>query len=814
MRKLFLVIFMAALAACQTSQPQQLPLPTVSEDTSLKPAKPSLPPLEDGQPRPLAAVRDAKGNQADFVENELIVSTDDTAALNAFLGRWQGVVLKTFDPAPAGLTGMSKQHLVRVKADAADTAKLSADLRTLDKDSRGALAVSSGAGHKLLAAAAREGVGGLSVGVNWVSQGGVFSDKATAEAPSGDTLSGVAYTVNAFNWPHMNSGGVSVQDIGVAEAWRALEAAGKISNRVKIGILDMGFQPDADFPPGWFAISNVPLRSAIGTPNLLSCSGGNDCPWHGTAVAHAAAGVADNNHGAAGSAGPVADLVLVYTSYDHFSAITALSEARIAGAKVINMSYSVPIPAALAWSAIPLEVATRAIRFSGALIFASAGNDGKNVEAEDCFVICWEETWHVPCESGGVICVGGLAVNSKNRAPGSNFSSDDGGDDDGDVEIFAPYTLWVGPDPDNPANHARRISGTSFSSPFAAGVAALIWAAKPSLSAGEVEDILKETAHSSPDPKVKRYVNALAAVRRVLGNIPPTIQITTSGTVQIGQAGTLEASVTDFEDPFPCCTITWTSSLEGSLGSGRSVAFNPATLGPRTITVTATDSGGASSTASRTVNVVNTAPTVAINSPFGGQQLFRGASYTLRGVSFDPNEPNFQLTCDKLSWTSSAGGDAFPKTGCDVAASFGSNGPRTLTLTGTDSHGGSTSVTVNITVVDPPSNLPPVVNLTSPQNGISIGPDTVVKLAGTATDPEGGAVTLSWDVTTGYNPATGTGFQTLPVNPAPNGDWKPSDSINYTSCEVSDTLRLRLKARDPQNNEGFDFIVIKVSRIC
>lgn len=128
MRILLLGILVAALVACQGSQPQQLPLPTVSEDANLKPAKPSLPPLEDSQPRPLATVRDTKGNQADFVENELIVSSDDPAALNAFVQRWQGSILKTFDPATAGLSGVPKQHLVRIRADAADTSKLSADL--------------------------------------------------------------------------------------------------------------------------------------------------------------------------------------------------------------------------------------------------------------------------------------------------------------------------------------------------------------------------------------------------------------------------------------------------------------------------------------------------------------------------------------------------------------------------------------------------------------------------------------------------------------------------------------------------------------
>jgi serine protease len=813
MHKHFLAILITlVVSACQ--QPaQQLPPPTVSVDPTLKPSVPTLPGLEDGVPRPLASIRDAKGNQADLVENELVIATDDSATLSAFLARWQGSVLKTFDPAAAGLSGISKQYLVRLKADQADTSKLSANLRALDKDSRGALAISSSAAHKLLAAAAQEQVGGLSIGVNWVSRGDLFTDRATVEAPAGDSISGTAYTVNAFNWPHMKAGGN--QDIGVAEAWRALELAGKLSNKVKIAILDMGFQPNNDFPSGWLATSNVPFVNPIGTENLLSCSGGNPCPWHGTAVAHAAAGLPDNSYGAAGSAGPVADLVLVYTSYDYFTVIGALTQARIAGARIINMSFSAPVPAALAWTALPLEVATRAIRLSGALLFASAGNDGKNVEAEDCFIVCWEETWWVPCESGGVICVGGLAWDSKNRASGSNYSSSDGGDDDGDVEIFAPFTLWVGPDPDNPANHARRISGTSFSSPFAAGVAALIWAAKPGLSAGEVEDILKNTAHSSPDPKVGKYVNALAAVRQVLGNIPPNVQIISpsSGTVQVAMESRLEATVTDFEDPFPCCTVTWSSSVEGALGSGRSIDYTFTTLGTRVITVTATDSGGASSSLSVAVSVVNTPPTVAISSPYSGQQFFRGVSYTLRGVSYDPNEPGYQLACAKLTWSSTAA-DAFPKTGCDVSVSFASNGNRTLTLTGTDSHGGSGSATVSISVVDPPANLPPVVNLTSPQNGITIGPDQVVKLAGNAADPEGGAVTLAWDVTTGYDPNTGQGTSTYPVTPAANGDWKPTDSIPYNSCEVSDTLRLRLKAKDPQGNEGSDFIVIKVLRIC
>lgn len=305
------------------------------------------------------------------------------------------------------------------------------------------------------------------------------------------------------------------------------------------------------------------------------------------------------------------------------------------------------------------------------------------------------------------------------------------------------------------------------------------------------------------------------------GNTAPQVRfLNPSTTVDVNICCTLVVEVKDAEDGPSCCQVRFTSSnptdgTGGVLGTGSGpnpeVAYTFTTLGPRTITATGTDSRGQTGTATLNINVVNTPPTVAISSPYGGQQFFRGVSYTLRGVSYDRNEPGYQLACSGMVWKD---GSTTLGAGCDLPVSFVSNGPHTLTLTGTDSHGGSGSASVNISVVDPPANLPPVVNITSPQNGITIGPDQVVKLFGNATDPEGGAVALVWDVTTGYDPNTGQGATTYPVTPAANGDWKPTDSIPYNSCEVSDTLRLRLKAKDPQNNEGSDFIVLKVVRIC
>jgi hypothetical protein len=789
-------VVLATLAAC--GQPQApLPAIVVVVDPTIEPSAPAMPGFEDGEPRPLAAVATEDGLVADFVANEVWLSTADTAELDAFLARWNGTVLSTFDPADYTLTGMNPQYLVRIDtaAVADPAATLAADLRTLDPHATGTHGVSSQQGLDLLGATSQEAAAGRDVGINWVGSGaGPFTDLTSLEAPTGQPIAGIAYTPDAFSWPsHAAS---AEQEIGVAQAWRALDLSGKLGNRVKIAVLDMGFEPDDDTPAGWIGISNVPLTSPTGTENLLWCGGGNDCPWHGQNVVSASMALADNGFGGAGSAGPIAQPILVYTLYDFFTSITALGEARIAGARIANMSYSAPVPWYLGWSVVPFEGATAAFRAMGMLIFAAAGNEGKDVDSEGCtFGVCWERTWHTPCENSGVICVGGMAGGKTTKAPNSNYGADQ-------VDIFAPFTLWLGPDPANPGNVARAISGTSFSSPFAAGVAALIWAADPSLGAGEVESLLMNTAHDNDDSRVKRHVNALGAVQVVLGNIPPSLTLPPSGNVSVNVPVSIQATVTDFEDPFPCCTVTWSSDVDGAFPSGYQLDHTFTTLGPRTITVTVTDSDGAPTVATIVLTVVNDPPEVTIGTPATGADVFEGAGITLRGNSVDPNEDGGALPCSSMVWTSSVAGDAFPDSGCVLPATFATVGERTITLTGTDDYGVSDSASIVIDVIEAPENLPPTVYVSAPTDGSAPNVDQTLALTSVATDPEGNnPLTYQWTVAL-------NGGTPIVIGNSASIQWKPRDTYLFNT-EGAWNVEVRLNVTDSLGNVGTDYVTLR-----
>lgn len=752
-----LVLMLFGMVACgggssSAGQAQNIPV-SVSVDNELANALQvkTLGAIDaSGVPRPLALMRDEDGVDTPFVENELVITTDNRDTLNAFIKRWDGQLLKTIDVKAAGLTGMGNLYLVRINTSLANVARLKNDLQALQPEVGGDATVSSEAALGLIAASARESRDGLSVGVNWVASGANVASGNTTDETSNTDSRGVSFSANAFDWNFMNVG--STQDIGVTEAWKLLDRQGKLNKWIKLAILDMGFDPDTngDIDPGYYAMSNVPGRLPVGTSNLLKCSGGGSCPWHGTSVANAAMGLLDNANGAAGPAGAVAKPMLVYTLYDFFTAMNAVIMAKVAGAKIINMSFSAPVPAIVSFTVLPFNLTTRLTRLSGTLLFAAAGNAGKNVDKKRCVLnVCWEKKWYTPCENAGVICVGGLDYDSKNRDGGSNYGRKN-------VDIFGPYTVVVGANRSSrsPPGSAYVSNGTSISSPFVAGVAALIWSANHSLSADQVADIMMRTAHTSPDDTVERYINAQAAVKEALGTSIHISEPLTGASITRGRPVTFAATASSAGHNNP--VISWSSDIQGSLGTGPTITLNSLTLGTHVVTATVTYDDGFSKIDRVTVTIVNLVPVVTIDQPASDMFYPQSTNIILRGSSFDGDAtPDYKLLDSQVYWTINGinvGAGHAPPAFSATSIGLPVGGPYALKFEGSDGVV-TVSDTVNITIWADPSNLPPNVQINTPVHNTSVIankqlPGTTIwyenfVLTWSAVDPEDGVLPFS-----------------------------------------------------------------------
>lgn len=708
---MFRTFLSAALAvtlfACGTQPAVDPTQPDFTVDPSLTPAVTSAPD-DTGAMRAVGRFDGPSHTPVDFVLDEVLVAAATRAEADAVAARWNGSVLSE---APLS-TDHGSLFRLRVDPSKADVTALPAHLESLTPASHGTHTASSDRALQLLALATEEAdVHGTVIGLDFLFQPAGIADGHTTDGAGVDVFAETAIERHQVN-----------------KAWQVLKAAGRLTPQVTALIMDSGFVQNPDLPADTVL---YPGPQAWGQPNDWGCGGGS-CPWHGTDVAEAFAGQLDNGFGAAGPAGPVTKRLVLAKSpaadlwqileYVFVTLPKALSEKP----RIINISATFEVPGFFGFLCKPVEWAVSDLRHGGTLLFAAAGNAGKDVDDEDCFVACWESSVYVPCELDDVVCVGGVD-SATTKAPNSNWGHNQRGAKayasavagDNSVDLYGPYTVLVGLPRDArgaaTSDAPRLQNGTSFASPFVAGIAALVWAANPELSADEVVTRLVDSAQgfggagSPRNDDRGRMVNAYASVKPVLGNLAPSITITApadGATILVNPQGvTFTADTFDWEDG--TAEVTWSSNVDGVLGTGPTVTHEFATLGPRVIHATARDTQGATRTASMSITIENTPPQGDITSPAAGAQLTVAVPFQLTANTGYAGNTFRTLTC---TWTSSDAGDSdFPKTGCATTARIASVGPRTLTLELADQYGTTTVSTVMVTGVPAGPALVPVI---------------------------------------------------------------------------------------------------------
>ncbi len=244
------------------------------------------------------------------------------------------------------------------------------------------------------------------------------------------------------------------------------------------------------------------------------------------------------------------------------------------------------------------------------------------------------------------------------------------------------------------------------------------------------------------------YASRTITVVPVATNQPPTVTLSqpANGAQFLStQPLTLMGQGSDQEDGvLPDSALTWASSRDGALGTGRQVNGVLLSVGAHTLTLTGRDSMNATASASVIVTVTapdQTAPVATITAPADGYTFFEGSPLTLEGAATDAQEG--PLPGSRLSWSSNLAGAL--GTGSPLTVPLLTRGTHQLTLTARDAAGNEGLARINVVVLVP--NAAPTTSITSPATGSRFIAGTMVALRGTGTDPEDGPLSgasLTW----------------------------------------------------------------------
>lgn len=197
------------------------------------------------------------------------------------------------------------------------------------------------------------------------------------------------------------------------------------------------------------------------------------------------------------------------------------------------------------------------------------------------------------------------------------------------------------------------------------------------------------------------------------------------------------------------------------------------------------------------------APSVFVQSPTAGTQIFVGDDVTLRGSAFDPNGGT--VAC---AWTSSLAGDPFPAAGCTTQVTFATAGTRTLTLAGTDPAGSSDADTVTLTVSAAPLI---VVTVTDPQEQQHLPAGDAIVLEGSA---GGGLAPYAYHWSVAYpTDLNGDGGEVVDIGPGASRVWIPDLTLDVDDCDP-EVAKLLLSVTDADGFVGTRAVLIRFGTIC
>ncbi len=286
-------------------------------------------------------------------------------------------------------------------------------------------------------------------------------------------------------------------------------------------------------------------------------------------------------------------------------------------------------------------------------------------------------------------------------------------------------------------------------------------------------------------------------VEQIAVNLPPTVSISApvdGATYTEGDNITLTGAASDPEDGNISAAISWSSDLDGSLGSGASISTSSLSPGPHTITASVTDNGGIGDIHEISITVeqiaVNLPPTVSINDPADGATYTKGDNITFTGTASDPEDGDISAA---INWSSDLDGNL--GSGASISTSGLSLGLHSITTSVTDSGGASDSEVISITVTTTAGSTIIAAHFDSDAQGFVYEDDAFRNTA------EPGYASGDYQASGGFN---GGGLRVLVggVNGAyildMSGGWRQSFTLG-----ADQTLTLSLSFRYQLNHAGF-----------